>query len=84
MDSNVTGTALNETKIALLVSLVLLVVTALLYAPVVGFQFLNWDDGIYVVNNATVWRAHHVGHCRRIPGATSRQLPPANTNLSHA
>ena len=36
--------------------MVLILGTVLLYWPVLGFDFINWDDGLYVLNN------EHINH----------------------
>lgn len=43
----------------------LLVMTVLVYAPVVNFGFLNWDDTWYIVNNDFI-KSWHPGNLYRI------------------
>jgi Tfp pilus assembly protein PilF len=47
----------NSSKV--LVSLALALGTAFLYAPVLGFDFVNYDDPLYVINNFHIRSLNH-------------------------
>ena len=44
----------NSQRLAFLICIVLVLATCLIYAQVAGFQFLNYDDGLYVTANSHV------------------------------
>ena len=59
----------------------LVAATVLLYLPVLGFDFLNWDDGWYVTNNEQI-RSWHPANLYRIATEPSVKNYAPLTTLS--